>query len=79
MSKTRKQRALSIQRKRQGPEILTSMGITFESKNVGEHLIVRFDDGTNLSFWPSTGRWIDHGQDNQGHSIDSLIRFLGKE
>ena len=40
--------------------LLDKMGIDYESKNNGIHLIV-FNDLETIDFYPSTGRWLVRG------------------
>lgn len=57
-------------------EILTEKGIEFESKNFGEHLIIK-DKKAILDFYPSTGLFIDRATKNKGRGIFKLLKKLG--
>lgn len=52
---------------------LRDLGILFESKNGGIHLIVC----GHIDYWPSTGKWIDRKDPRkQTRGIDALIRHI---
>lgn len=66
----------AVNRKR-GAERLEKEGIPFRSKNGGAHLLIDDrDSGTSISYWPGTGKWIDHGVDANGRGINSLLRHI---
>ncbi len=50
-------------------KILLAVGIAFETKNAGAHLIV---DG-RYDFWPGTGKWIERGTNRKGRGVWRLI------
>lgn len=56
-------------------ELLKSLGIEFESKNNGVHLIVSHN-GLIADFWPSTGKYsLRDGRYKRG--VKSLVSDLG--
>lgn len=54
--------------------LLQEIGVEFDSKNYGLHLIVN-RPSYRIDFWPSTGRWIQRGG-KQGRGVKNLIKFL---
>lgn len=56
---------------------LTELGIKFEAKNYGQHLIVTGAHQT-IDYWPSTGKWIARGNDThlegKGRGIRGVIK-----
>lgn len=55
-------------------KLLTEMGIPFEAKNGGAHLIV----AGKYDFWPGTGLWIARGDKAQHRGVRSLISCVSK-
>lgn len=60
------------------PEILKGVGIDFESRNDGAHLIVK-GEGTTIDFWPGTGLWKVRHTTIQRRGVFPLLRYLGKK
>ena len=58
-------------------ELLKSAGISFESKNVGVHLVVNAN-GHTFDFWPGTGLWIMRGSTQRHRGVFSLIKAVAK-
>jgi len=57
----------------QSTAYLAGLGIPFESKNNGAHLIV----DSRVDFWPSTGLWITRGPSGQrGRGVRHLLQYL---
>ncbi len=57
---------------------LQELGIIFESKNDGVHLVVRHN-GKVVDFWPSTGRFICRSgkmDDYDTRGVNRLIKYL---
>ena len=54
---------------------LTDMGIVFESKNNGEHLIINTLGGV-IDYWPSTGKYYDRGTAVNGSDHDMFIHLV---
>lgn len=59
-----------------GAKILSEHGISFESKNMGAHLIVNHG-GAVFDFWPGTGKYTPRGSGRSGRGVFNLIRLLG--
>ena len=58
------------------PELLKQAGISFESKNLGAHLIVSAGC-SKIDFWPGTEKWISRGSvKKRGFGIESLIKQI---
>ncbi len=55
---------------------LTALGVSFDTKNNGAHLIVRHG-GKVVDFWPGTERWRVRGQTRYAFGIDKLLKELG--
>ena len=52
---------------------LADLGIPFEEKNLGAHLIVM----GRIDFWPGTGKWIDRkAPSKRTRGIDSLLNYI---
>lgn len=58
------------------PKLLEAVGIFFESKNGGAHLIV---EGKHcyIDFWPGTGKWIERGG-RKGFGVRNLIKYINE-
>lgn len=57
--------------------ILTHLGIDFETKNNGAHLIVRHA-GKTIDFWPSTGKYIPRAPGSKhGRGVFNMLKMLG--
>ena len=54
--------------------LLDKMGIDYESKNNGIHLIV-FNDLETIDFYPSTGKWIPRGKQAQ-RGVRKLLDYM---
>jgi hypothetical protein len=54
-------------------ELLKTVGIPFEAKNNGIHLIVEGID-CKIDYWPSTGKFIARNG-NEGRGIKNLLRL----
>lgn len=57
-------------------QVLSDHGVSFESKNMGAHLIVSCD-GKVADFWPGTGKYIPRGFGRQGRGVFNLLKLLG--
>ena len=53
-------------------DMLKTAGITFESKNIGAHLIVTAL-GQTFDFWPGTGLWMVRGKPKRRYGVRGLI------
>jgi len=60
---------------RSSTNMLLDMGIEFESKNSGNHLVVGCGD-TKIDFWPSTGRFISRDGKHDARGINNLLKVL---
>lgn len=56
-------------------KILSDNGVSFESKNVGAHLIVHGHSIT-VDFWPGTGKWIVR-KGKTGRGVFNLLKLKG--
>lgn len=56
---------------------LDALGIDFESKNKGAHLIVRCA-GKTIDYWPGTGKWIYRATKAGKRGIRSLMRAIDR-
>jgi hypothetical protein len=56
--------------------LIKALGVNFQSKNGGSHLVVIGKGGT-ADFWPSTGLWIVRGQNKKRGGVKNLIKWLG--
>lgn len=54
--------------------LLDKVGIYYESKNNGIHLIV-YNKNELIDFWPSTGKWIPRGG-TANRGIFELIKLI---
>lgn len=57
--------------------LLEKLGVKFETKNGGTHLIV---SGPNhlIDFWPGTGRWIPRcGKGGRG--VRNMLRYIERQ
>lgn len=54
---------------------LTEIGVTFESKNNGIHLIVNSKNGI-IDFYPTTGLWIVRNG-KRGRGVKNMVNFMG--
>lgn len=61
-----------------GAEILLAIGVSFESKNFGAHLVVSHA-GQTVDYWPGTGKYIFRNRTRKGRGIFRLLRALGIE
>lgn len=56
---------------------LKSLGVEFDSKNDGAHLIVTHN-GVTVDFWPGTGKFIPRTPNpRHGRGIFNLLKLLG--
>lgn len=56
--------------------LLDRLGIDYESKNNGIHLIVSHDTKI-VDFYPSTGKWIVRKVGKSDRGVMNLLRYLG--
>ncbi len=56
-------------------KILSDNGISFESKNLGAHLIVHGHSVT-VDFWPGTGKFIVR-KGKTGRGVFNLLKYPG--
>ena len=73
--------ALSKQRRATNRErscaMLRYLGVQFEAKNDGAHLIVRHE-GQTVDFWPGTGKFIPRKPGSRhGRGVFNLLKYLG--
>ena len=59
---------------------LIELGIPFESKNNGNHLMILDDSCMNTiaHFWPSTGKYKVLGEPDYGRGIKHLLKEIGR-
>jgi hypothetical protein len=58
-------------------EMLATLGVQFEIKNDGAHLIVTHDD-KKVDFWPGTGKFIPRKKGGKsGRGVFNLLQLLG--
>jgi len=55
--------------------LLIKLGIDFETKNNGIHLIITTDILELIDFYPSTGKWIPRGKKSY-RGIKNLIKYI---
>jgi hypothetical protein len=65
------------QNREMSAKILTHVGISYESKNQGAHLILSAGDKV-INFWPGTGLWVIRGSKKQHRGIRHLIAHVKK-
>ena len=58
-------------------KLLDKMGVDYESKNNGIHLIV-FNDEDFIDFYPSTGKWIPRGG-KASRGVRKMLSYMGME
>lgn len=68
-------KAARAKRKREGTDWLKQLGVAFQSRNLGNHLIVE-GPGELVDYWPATGRWIGRKSRRNGHGEASLLDHL---
>ena len=57
--------------------MLTGLGLQFEIKNDGAHLIVRHE-GQAVDFWPGTGKYKPRKPGTQyGRGVFNMLKYLG--
>lgn len=57
--------------------MLVELGVSFESKNSGAHLIVSHN-GITADFWPGTGKFIPRAPGSRhGRGVFNLLELLG--
>lgn len=56
--------------------MLQDLGVAFERKNMGAHLIVSHD-GKVVDFWPGTGKYIPRGFGRPGRGVFNLLKLIG--
>jgi hypothetical protein len=56
-------------------KLLSSIGISYEEKNNGHHLIV-FNEVFTIDFWPSTGKFIIRGDERHFRGVKLLIKII---
>jgi hypothetical protein len=57
--------------------MLTGLGLQFEVKNDGAHLIVRHE-GQTIDFWPGTGKFIPREPGaKHGRGVFNMLKYLG--
>lgn len=55
---------------------LKELGVNFESKNDGLHLIINHGNKV-VNFYPSTGKYICNKHNINNRGLKNLIKFLG--
>jgi hypothetical protein len=57
--------------------LLRFLGVEFEVKNEGVHLIVKHN-GKTVDFWPSTGKYIPREpKPKHGRGVFNMLKMLG--
>lgn len=57
--------------------MLRFLGVDFEVKNDGAHLIVRHE-GKTVDFWPGTGKYIPRAPGSKhGRGVFNMLKLLG--
>lgn len=59
-------------------EMLRQAGVTFESKNIGAHLIVQAGKKM-VDFWPGTGLWLVRGDKVRRRGVRELVKHVAQE
>ena len=62
--------------RKRGKSELFMVGLPFESKNGGAHLIINPGKPDLVDFWPGTGLWKETGGEATGRGLDSLFAHL---
>ena len=63
-------------KKQDNTQRLRDEGITFSTKNDGNHLIIIIGQEL-ISFYPSTGKWLVHSQRSKTvYGIESLLDYI---
>lgn len=57
---------------------LTELGVNFERKNAGVHLVINHN-GKTVDFWPSTGKYKFRSKKKYCRGLKKLIKELGIE
>ena len=57
---------------------LTAMGLEFDTRSGGVHLIMRTPHGL-VDFWPGTTKYSFRNGSGRGHGFDRLCKKLGLE
>lgn len=60
----------------QSTKLLDDLGVQFEVKNFGHHLIVHAPEGV-IDFWPGTGLWKDRNNGIQRRGVFRMLGFMG--
>ena len=58
-------------------EILRVIGVDYEIKNHGAHIIVSYGEGLKIDFWPSTGVWIPRDTQKKRRGVFRLLEYIG--
>ena len=56
---------------------LIDLGISFESKNGGNHLVINHNNKI-VDFWPSTGKYKFRAREKYCRGVNKLIKELNK-
>lgn len=71
---SRKRRASNRER---STAMLLHLGLEFDAKNDGAHLIIRHN-GKTVDFWPGTGKFIPRTpKPKHGRGVFNLLQILG--
>ncbi len=54
-------------------KLLQGIGVKFESKNLGSHLIIEGKECL-IDFWPSTGKFIPRDGTKKGRGVNNLLK-----
>jgi hypothetical protein len=57
-------------------QMLVALGVEFETRNDGAHLIVKHN-GVTVDFWPGTGKYITRRTSKHGRGVFNLLKLLG--
>jgi len=55
--------------------LVKDLGLGHESKNGGQHLILRMQDGELADFWPSSGKWFARRMKRYGIGLHRLVKL----
>ena len=58
-----------------GAKLMRELGVPFELKNGGAHLILQHKNMT-IDFWPGTSKWLVRGQSRSYQGIELLLTVL---
>jgi hypothetical protein len=56
---------------------LKARNITFAERNHGTVFLLEGPNG-KISYWPTTSKWADHAEGDEGEGINSLVKHYDK-